>query len=77
MVDNQQLLNELKERIMTKQLSEEEIFQILEKKEIIADCEIANLSELTNQDWRRAFLSLEKDQAYQKELELWDSFEDE
>jgi hypothetical protein len=49
-VDNQKLLQELKERITKNRLGKEEVLQTLERKEIITEYEMANISRLTKED---------------------------
>jgi len=69
-VDNQKLLRELKERIEKNKLGKEEVLQTLESKEIITECEMADISQLTKADWEKACRMLEKDKNYQAEAEL-------
>jgi hypothetical protein len=49
-VDNKEFLQELKNRVMENKISEEEIFQTLERKEIITEYEMADISKLTKED---------------------------
>ena len=79
-VNNKKFLQELKNRVRENKISEEEVFQTLEKPkkvEIISRCEKLDLKKLTKEDWKKAFRDLEKDKNYQAEVELWDSIDDE
>jgi hypothetical protein len=49
-IDNTELLQELKNRVMENKISEEEIFQTLERKEIITEYKMADISKLTKED---------------------------
>lgn len=49
------------------------MFQTLERKELITECETADLDKLTKMEWEKAFADLENDSVYQKEVELWES----
>ena len=69
-VGNQKLLRELKERIAKNKLGKEEVLQTLESKEIITECEMADIGQLTKADWEKACRMLEKDKNYQAETEL-------
>jgi len=79
-IDNTKILQELKYRVEKKKINPEEIFSILEtsqKPELITEYEVADLSKLTKEDWKKAYQALEKDKVYQKEVKLWDSINDE
>jgi hypothetical protein len=49
-IDNRKLLQELKKRITESRLGRKEVFQTLESKEVITECEVADLSKLTKED---------------------------
>lgn len=74
-INNQQFLQELKNRITNNQIAEEEVFATLTRKEFIADCEIASVDKLTTEDWKKACQMLEADKNYQAEVNLWDSID--
>jgi hypothetical protein len=38
---------------------------------------VADLDNLTPEDWKKAYQTLEKDKNYQAEVKLWDSIDDE
>ena len=76
-IDNKSLLQELRYRILENKIQEEEIFNSLERKEIISDCEIADLSKLTKEDWKKAYQTLENDKNYQEEVNLWEAIDEE
>ncbi|KLL04327.1 MAG: hypothetical protein MRECE_1c082 [Mycoplasmataceae bacterium CE_OT135] len=74
--NNKEFLKELKLRITKNKLDKEELFKSLESNEIITEYEVADLSKLTKEDWKKAYQTLEKDKNYQEEVKLWDSIDD-
>ena len=72
-VNKQEFLHELKYRVMNNKISEGEVFQSLERKELITERETADLDKLTKPEWEKAFADLENDPIYQKEVELRES----
>lgn len=72
-IDNQSFLQELRNRIINNQLKEAEVLTTLTRKELITNCEIALVDNLTEEDWKKAFAKLENDRNYQLEVELWDN----
>lgn len=75
--DNKEFLQELKNRVIENKISEEEIFQVLARKEMITECKVADISKLSKEDWKKAYQVLENDKEYQKEVELWDAIDEE
>jgi len=49
-VDNIELLQELRNRVMENKITEEEVFQTLEEKNIITNYKMADISKLTKED---------------------------
>ena len=79
-VNKQEFLKELKKRVTKKEISEQEVFKILEspkKTEIITKYKKTNLEKLSAGDWKKACETLAKDKNYQEEVKLWDSIDDE
>ena len=76
-VDNAELLQELKNRVMENKITEEEVFQTLEEKNIITNYKMADISKLTKEDWKKACQALEQDKNYQEEVKLWESIDNE
>ncbi|RHZ36132.1 hypothetical protein [endosymbiont GvMRE of Glomus versiforme] len=79
-VNNAELLQELKYRVEKGKLGKEEVFVTLESPEnfeLITEYKATDLSKLTKEDWKKACKALEKDEVYQKEVELWDNIDDE
>jgi len=78
-INNQQILQELKERINRQQISKEQVFIFLENSptEIINEYEkTTDLNQLTKTDWEKACQILEKDKNYQESIKLWDSIDE-
>ena len=79
-VNNEKFLQELKERVDEKKISEQEVFNILKspkKVAIITEYKKVDLSNLTAEDWKKACQILEKDKNYQEEIKLWENIDDE
>lgn len=69
-IPNKEFLQELKSRVIENKISKGELFQVLESKEVITKCEVANLDNLTKEDLKKAYQDLEKDKNYQEEIKL-------
>ena len=79
-IPKKEFLQELKERVEKKKISQGEIFSALENShqpEIITEYKKVDYSKLTKEDWKKACEILEKDNNYQEEVKLWDSINDE
>lgn len=77
-VNNAEFLQELKYRAEKKKLNLEEKFNILEtsqEPQLITEYKKVDLSKLTKEAWKKACQALEKDKAYQEEIALWDSID--
>jgi len=79
-INKEQLLQELKERVINKEITQKEITNILgkpKKVEMISEYEKPTLDNLTTEDWKKACQTLTKNKTYQEEVKLWETVDNE
>ena len=79
-INKEQLLQELKERVINKEISQKEITNMLgkpKKVEIISEYQKPTLDNLTAEDWKKACQTLTKNKTYQEEINLWEAIDNE
>jgi hypothetical protein len=69
-LNKEQLLQELKERVINKEISQKEVLSALGKIEMITEYEKPNLDNLTAENWKKACQILSKSKTYQEEVKL-------
>lgn len=75
--NKEQLLQELKERVINKEISQKEVLSALGKIEMITEYEKPKLDKITEEDWKKACQILSKSKAYQEEIKLWEAIDNE
>jgi len=74
-INNQQLLKELKQRVISNKISEERVFKFLNSplQRVITEYEIVDLDKLNKNILKKAYQALDKDKIYQDEVKLWEN----